>query len=35
MQSFVCEPTNRELIAAHMGWVFFQIEVEDLRYIQA
>lgn len=26
----VCEPTNRELIAAHMGWVFFQIEVEGL-----
>ncbi len=23
----VCEPTNYELIAAHMGWVFFQVEV--------
>lgn len=22
----VCEPTNYELIAAHMGWVFFQVE---------
>lgn len=26
----VCEPTNYELIAAHMGWVFFQVEVEGL-----
>lgn len=23
----VCEPTDYELIAAHMGWVFFKIEV--------
>lgn len=22
----VCEPTNYELIAAHMGWVFFKVE---------
>lgn len=26
----VCEPTNYELIAAHMGWVFFQVEVEGI-----
>jgi len=26
----VCEPTDYELIAAHMGWVFFQIEVEGI-----
>jgi len=26
----VCEPTNYELIAAHMGWVFFQVEVEGV-----
>lgn len=26
----VCEPTDYELIAAHMGWVFFQIEVEGV-----
>lgn len=24
----VCEPTDYELIVAHMGWVFFQVEVE-------
>lgn len=26
----VCEPTNYELIVAHMGWVFFQIEVPGI-----
>lgn len=26
----VCEPTNYELIAAHMGWVFFQVEVSGI-----
>ena len=26
----VCEPTNYELIVAHMGWVFFQGEVEGI-----
>jgi len=26
----VCEPTNYKLIAAHMGWVFFQVEVEGV-----
>lgn len=26
----VCEPTNYELIAAHMGWVFFKIEVSGI-----
>ena len=26
----VCEPTNYELIVAHMGWVFFQVEVEGI-----
>ena len=26
----VCEPTNYELLAAHMGWVFFQVEVEGI-----
>lgn len=26
----VCEPTNYELIAAHMGWVFFQVEVDGI-----
>lgn len=26
----VCEPTNYELIAAHMGWVFFKVEVEGI-----
>lgn len=26
----VCEPTNYEVIAAHMGWVFFQIEVPGI-----
>ena len=27
----VCEPTNYEvMIAAHMGWVFFQVEVEGI-----
>ncbi|SHK20573.1 M20 family metallopeptidase [Hespellia stercorisuis] len=26
----VCEPTNYELIAAHMGWVFFEVEVEGI-----
>ena len=26
----VCEPTNYELIAAHMGWVFFQVQVEGI-----
>lgn len=26
----VCEPTDYELIAAHMGWVFFKVEVEGV-----
>jgi acetylornithine deacetylase len=26
----VCEPTTRELILAHMGWVFFQVEVSGI-----
>lgn len=26
----VCEPTNYELIAAHMGWVFFRVEFEGI-----
>jgi len=26
----VCEPTNYELIAAHMGWVFFKVEFEGI-----
>jgi acetylornithine deacetylase len=26
----VCEPTSKELILAHMGWVFFQIEVSGV-----
>ena len=26
----VCEPTNYELIAAHMGWVFFKVEFEGV-----
>lgn len=26
----VCEPTDYELIAAHMGWVFFKVEVEGI-----
>ena len=26
----VCEPTNYELIVAHMGWVFFQVEIEGI-----
>lgn len=26
----VCEPTNYEVIAAHMGWVFFQVEVPGI-----
>lgn len=26
----VCEPTDYELIAAHMGWVFFQVEFEGV-----
>ena len=26
----VCEPTNYELIVAHMGWVFFQVEVSGI-----
>ena len=26
----VCEPTNYEVIVAHMGWVFFQVEVPGI-----
>lgn len=26
----VCEPTNYELIAAHMGWVFFKVEFKGI-----
>ena len=26
----VCEPTDYELVAAHMGWVFFKIETEGV-----
>ncbi|SHE28228.1 acetylornithine deacetylase [Tissierella praeacuta DSM 18095] len=26
----VCEPTNYELIAAHMGFIFFKVEIEGL-----
>lgn len=26
----VCEPTNDEVIAAHMGWVFFKVEVKGI-----
>ncbi|RGS72142.1 M20 family metallopeptidase [Mitsuokella sp. AF21-1AC] len=26
----VCEPTDYELIAAHMGWVFFKVETEGI-----
>ncbi|WP_196594242.1 M20 family metallopeptidase [Pectinatus sottacetonis] len=26
----VCEPTNYELIAAHMGWIFFKVEFEGI-----
>lgn len=26
----VCEPTDRDLIAAHMGFIFFKVEIEGL-----